>query len=301
MLDARRPVARRDRPRAGRVGGRDAPARCAAGGASIGRSAARRSEAEVAGGAPARAGAVPVIVLARRQLDDVDAVTSVVRRAFGVAARRRAPRRACSRAPCSPGASAGGCSGCATRRSASPRSARSPSSSRSAEATRSATSAARSGSCSGGCASRSRRGASFVATASHELRTPVTSLQLMLDLLISDLEAEPPAVGGALRQAPRRGRPGGAAVAAGRRAARSQPDRCRRTGAPRAGGAGRGAALGRGRAGGAARPGAARGRLDACGDAVGDAAIPITSRASCGSCSTTRCATPRRPPGCAAR
>jgi signal transduction histidine kinase len=41
----------------------------------------------------------------------------------------------------------------------------------------------------------------FVATASHELRTPVASLQVMLDLLISDLEADPPAVCDALRQA----------------------------------------------------------------------------------------------------
>jgi signal transduction histidine kinase len=43
----------------------------------------------------------------------------------------------------------------------------------------------------------------FVATASHELRTPVASLQLMLDLLISDLEAEPVAVEDALQQARR--------------------------------------------------------------------------------------------------
>ena len=41
----------------------------------------------------------------------------------------------------------------------------------------------------------------FVATASHELRTPVASLQVLLDLLISDLEAEPPAVDDARRQA----------------------------------------------------------------------------------------------------
>jgi signal transduction histidine kinase len=43
----------------------------------------------------------------------------------------------------------------------------------------------------------------FVATASHELRTPVASLQVMLDLLISDLEAEPAAVADALDQARR--------------------------------------------------------------------------------------------------
>jgi signal transduction histidine kinase len=46
---------------------------------------------------------------------------------------------------------------------------------------------------------QSRR--AFIATASHELRTPVASLQLMLDLLISDLESEPIAVGDARRQA----------------------------------------------------------------------------------------------------
>jgi signal transduction histidine kinase len=41
----------------------------------------------------------------------------------------------------------------------------------------------------------------FVATASHELRTPVASLQVMLDLLIADLETEPIAVDDARRQA----------------------------------------------------------------------------------------------------
>jgi signal transduction histidine kinase len=41
----------------------------------------------------------------------------------------------------------------------------------------------------------------FVATASHELRTPVASLQVMLDLLIADLHAEPVALGDAREQA----------------------------------------------------------------------------------------------------
>jgi signal transduction histidine kinase len=41
----------------------------------------------------------------------------------------------------------------------------------------------------------------FVATASHELRTPVASLQVMLDLLIADLESEPVAVADARQQA----------------------------------------------------------------------------------------------------
>ena len=41
----------------------------------------------------------------------------------------------------------------------------------------------------------------FVATASHELRTPVASLQVMLDLLLADLDADPVAIEDAREQA----------------------------------------------------------------------------------------------------
>jgi signal transduction histidine kinase len=41
----------------------------------------------------------------------------------------------------------------------------------------------------------------FVATASHELRTPVASLQVMLDLLLTDLDADPVAIDDAREQA----------------------------------------------------------------------------------------------------
>jgi signal transduction histidine kinase len=41
----------------------------------------------------------------------------------------------------------------------------------------------------------------FVATASHELRTPVASLQVMLDLLLADLDADPVAIDDAREQA----------------------------------------------------------------------------------------------------
>jgi signal transduction histidine kinase len=158
------------------------------------------SESEVEIAVPVKIDDVPAIVTARRSLDDVRDVTSVVRRAFLVAA-------------------AAGLLGAvlvglliAGRMAGRLRRLR-DTAERVAHVGPVAEFRPEAGSDEIGDLSRtfatmqsrlreqeqSRR--AFVATASHELRTPVTSLQLMLDLLISDLEAEPVAVDDARRQA----------------------------------------------------------------------------------------------------
>jgi signal transduction histidine kinase len=158
------------------------------------------SEAEVQIAAPVTIDGVPAVVTARRSLDDVRDVTSVVQRAFLVAA----------------GAGLLGAvlvglliAGRMARRLRRLR----DTAERVAHVGPVAEFRAEEGRDEIGDLSRtfatmqsrlqeqeqSRR--AFVATASHELRTPVTSLQLMLDLLIADLESEPVAIDDARQQA----------------------------------------------------------------------------------------------------
>jgi signal transduction histidine kinase len=158
------------------------------------------SEAAVMAAYAVRIGGVPVVVGARRRLEDVEAVTGVVRRAFVVAgvagllvvvlsgvlfARRLSRRLKRLRDTAERVAQVG------------PVAEFQPDDGRDEVGDLSRTF---------GFMQRRLREQeqvrrSFVATASHELRTPVTSLQVMLDLLISDLESRPPALGDALRQA----------------------------------------------------------------------------------------------------
>jgi signal transduction histidine kinase len=160
----------------------------------------RGAEAEVEAALPVQIGTMAVIVAARRQLDDVDAVTGVVRRAFGVAAlvgllaavlvgwliaRRMAQRLQRLRDSAERVAQVGPVAEFQPERGADEIGDLSRSFGFMQRRLREQEQARR----------------AFVATASHELRTPVTSLQIMLDLLISDLEAQPPAVADALRQA----------------------------------------------------------------------------------------------------
>jgi signal transduction histidine kinase len=158
------------------------------------------SEAEVQIAVPVRIDDVPAVVTARRSLDDVRDVTSVVRRAFLVAAAaglvgavlvglliagrlarrlrrlRDTAERVAQVGPVAEFRPEGGRDeiGDLSRTFATMQT-------RLQEQ------------------EQSRR--AFVATASHELRTPVASLQVMLDLLIADLQAEPVAVDDARQQA----------------------------------------------------------------------------------------------------
>jgi signal transduction histidine kinase len=157
-----------------------------------------QSEAETA--IPIRIDGVPAVVTARRPLDDVQAVTSVVRRAFVVAS--------------AAGLLVAVIVGVLLARSTARRIRRlRDTAERVAEVGTGAEFQPEAGRDEIGDLSRTfssmqtrlreqeqaRR--AFVATASHELRTPVASLQIVLDLLISDLEAEPAAVSDALEQA----------------------------------------------------------------------------------------------------
>jgi signal transduction histidine kinase len=157
-----------------------------------------RPEAEIA--VPVAIDGVPVVIAARRRIDDIEAVTRVVRRAFAFAA-----------AAGLLGALLLGVliAGRAARRIRRLR----DTAERVAQVGPVAEFKPEGGRDEIGDLSRTfafmqtrlreqeqaRR--AFVATASHELRTPVASLQVMLDLLISDLEADPVAVADARQQA----------------------------------------------------------------------------------------------------
>ena len=135
----------------------------------------------------------------------------------------------------------------------------------------------------------------FVSTASHELRTPLTMLQGTMELLEEDIRSGRLDEDDALRQvsiARARARP---AVGALGRAARPLAARRRRAAALRAGRARRDRARRRGGVRAARARALDLDRRDPAGGArAGAAATRTRSRASCGSCSTTRCATARR-------
>jgi signal transduction histidine kinase len=160
------------------------------------------SESEAQSAIPARADDVRFVVAARRQLDDVQAATGVVRRAFLLAA------AAGLLVALAVGILIAGRTAGRIRRLRD-------TAERVAQVGPVAEFRPESGRDEIGDLSRTfafmqtrlreqeqaRR--AFVATASHELRTPVASLQIMLDLLITDLETDPLALEDALEQARR--------------------------------------------------------------------------------------------------
>jgi signal transduction histidine kinase len=158
------------------------------------------AEAEAQVAVPVKIDGVPAIIAVRRPLDDVEDVTSVVRRAFVVAA-----AAGLLGALLVGGMIAGRTAGRIRRlRDTAERVAHvgpvaefQPEAGRDEIGDLSRTFAfmqAR-------LREQEQARRAFVATASHELRTPVASLQIMLELLIADLELEPVAVEDALQQA----------------------------------------------------------------------------------------------------
>ena len=214
----------------------------------------------------------------------------------------------CSSACCSPAGSYAACAGCATPRCASPRSGRDaelkPDDGRDeiGDLSRAfATMQAR-------LREQEQARRAFVATASHELRTPLASLQRdARHARATTSRAEPADVDD--------GAPGGgnaeaqvaAAGAAGRRAARPQPDRRRHPAAQRArSSSARCCAPSSPSSTRAPRERAQRSRWTTRPRRCGPSATRAASRRSCASCWTTRCATrraggrdPRREPRCA--
>jgi signal transduction histidine kinase len=158
------------------------------------------SEAEAHSAIPAQAGSIRFVIAARRPLDDVQAATGVVRRAFLLAAAagllvallagvviagRTARRIRRLRDTAERVAQVG------------PVAEFRPESGRDEIGDLSRTFAFMQTR----LREQEQARRSFVATASHELRTPVASLQIMLDLLITDLETEPLAIEDAREQA----------------------------------------------------------------------------------------------------
>jgi signal transduction histidine kinase len=186
----------------------DAPEVFAAGqdavrtGLEVSRITGTGSEAEAQVGVPIHIDGVPVVIAARRSVDNVVAATNVVRRAFIVAAiagliaavlvgvligRRTAGRIRRLRDTAEAVATIG------------PGAEFEPEGGRDEIGQLSRTFAVMQER----LREQEQARRSFVSTASHELRTPVASLQVQLDLLMADLEAEPVALDDALDQARR--------------------------------------------------------------------------------------------------